>query len=108
MTLYLVALRELLSLGQVRAYVWADTRDNVSNCLTKLKSDGTLDLDACFTSMRQTGAWEPKFPFGWMTTNLTDPVISNFKPLPPPLPPTKRMQAKAQTQAVEPEEFPEK
>ena len=108
MTLYLVALRELLSSGFVRAFVWADTRDNVSNCLTKLKSDGSLDLDSCFTSLRKTGAWEPKYPFGWLSTKLTDPVVTDFKPLPPPLPPTKRMQAKVQTKVEETDELPEK
>jgi hypothetical protein len=44
MTLYVAALRELKETGRVESWGWVDTRDNVSNGLTKLSEDGTLPM----------------------------------------------------------------
>ena len=72
LTLYLHALRELHKLGFVEAYVWIDTRDNVSNCLTKLKPDGCLDLTG-IKDFYRGGGWEPQQPIRWHSHRLTDP-----------------------------------
>jgi hypothetical protein len=79
------ALRELHKLAFVEAFCWIDTRDNVSNCLTKLKPDGGLDL----TDLKDFylgGGWEPRHPFRWHSNRLTDPQKFDtcYLPLPPP------------------------
>jgi len=90
LTLYLHALRELYQLGFVEAYLWTDTRDNIANALTKLKPDGTLDLGE-LKQFYQCGGWEPKHPFRWHSSRLTDPCPFPFVPLPLPPPSTKEM-----------------
>ncbi len=45
LALYLSALREQTEVGRVKAWVWLDTKDMLSNGLTKLNGDGTLPLD---------------------------------------------------------------
>ena len=79
------ALRELHKLGFVEAYCWCDTRDNVANCLTKLKPDGGLDL-AGLKDFYRGGGWEPTHPFRWHSARLTDPqtYVVTHLPLPPP------------------------
>jgi hypothetical protein len=62
--------------------------------MTKLKLDGTLELDDCFLKFMKSGCWEPRHPYGWNSTKLSDPVAVSLEPLPPPLPSTKKMQAK--------------
>jgi hypothetical protein len=44
MTLFTEALREHKTTGRIAQFCWCDTRDNVSNVLTKLKPDGLLDV----------------------------------------------------------------
>ena len=85
LTLYLHALRELHKLGFVEAYCWCDTRDNVANCLTKLKPDGGLAL-AGLKDFYRGGGWEPTHPFRWHSARLTDPqtYVVTHLPLPPP------------------------
>jgi hypothetical protein len=90
LTLYLHALRELYQLGFVEAYLWTDTRDNLANVLTKLKPDGTLDLGE-IKDFYLSGSWEPKHPFRWHSSRLTDPCQIPFVSLPLPPPSTKEM-----------------
>ena len=90
LTLYLHALRELYQLGLVEAYLWCDTRDNIANALTKLKPDGTLDLGD-LKDFYRGGGWEPKQPFRWHSSRLSDPSHFRFVPLPPPPPSTKHL-----------------
>ena len=90
LTLYLHALRELFQLKFVEAYAWCDTRDNIANSLTKIKPDGTLDLGD-LKEFYQCGGWEPKQPFRWHSSRLSDPSPFPLVPLPKPPPSTKQM-----------------
>ena len=65
LTLYLAALRELRETGRVEAYVWMDTRDMVSNPLTKLEADGRLTLQELGSFLRD-GIFKISHPFKWM------------------------------------------
>ena len=84
MVLYTAVLREFKESGRVTAWGWIDTRDNPANCLTKIESDGTLDI-APLTAILQHGAWEPSFPYRWGLT-LCDPHKVQFEVIEPPPP----------------------
>ena len=71
LTLYTSVLREFKSSGQVSQWGWLDTRDNLANCLTKIESNGTLDISPLIKLLRH-GAWEPVFPYRW-GLQLCDP-----------------------------------
>ena len=71
LTLYTSVLREFKSSGRVSQWGWIDTRDNIANCLTKIESDGTLDIAPLIRLLRH-GAWEPVFPYRW-GLQLCDP-----------------------------------
>ena len=71
LTLYTSVLREFKSSGRVSQWGWIDTRDNIANCLTKIESDGTLDIAPLIRLLRH-GAWEPAFPYRW-GLQLCDP-----------------------------------
>ena len=64
LTLHLAALREYKQRGNVRAWVWVDTNDQLANVLTKLNSDGTLPMDDLTAALR-TQHYEPTRPFKW-------------------------------------------
>ena len=70
LSLYLAAIREFRSTGRVQAFVWADTRDMVSNSLTKLKEDGTVEVE--ILPILQTASWNLKHPYKWNTTWCTE------------------------------------
>jgi hypothetical protein len=70
LSLYLAAIREFRSTGRVQAFVWADTRDMVSNSLTKLKEDGTAELE--ILPILQNAFWNLKHPYKWNTTWCTE------------------------------------
>jgi hypothetical protein len=76
LTLYTSVLREFKSSGQVSQWGWIDTRDNLANCLTKIESDGSLDIMPLIKLLRQA-AWEPSFPYRW-GLQLCDPSPSSF------------------------------
>ena len=82
MVLYTAVLREFRENGRVSAWGWLDTRDNLANCLTKLESNGTLDI-APLISLMSCAAWEPSLPYRW-GLQLCDPPKSNFAKLKPP------------------------
>ena len=106
MTLYLAALREMRADGRIHAFVWHDTRDCLPNALTKLRDDGTLELDGDFDMKEfyQTCIYEPRIPFSWNNNQLVDPIRIPRVALPPPLPPTKHMQEKViKTELEEPQ-----
>jgi hypothetical protein len=96
-TLYLAALREMKSEGRISAFIWHDTRDCLPNALTKLRDDGTLELDGDFNvkEFYETCIYEPLLPFSWNNSQLVDPIKVQRNKLPPALPPTKSMQEKA-------------
>ena len=83
MILYTAVLREFKSTGKVEAWGWIDTRDNPANCLTKLETDGSLDIMP-LTRMLRAAAWEPTFPYRW-GLQFCDPHPATFPdiPLPP-------------------------
>jgi hypothetical protein len=83
--------------GRISAFIWHDTRDCLANALTKLRDDGTLELDGdfCMKDFYETCIYEPMLPFSWNTSTLVDPVTIQRSKLPPALPPTKSMQDKA-------------
>jgi hypothetical protein len=87
LTLYMSALRELKDTGRVVMWAWVDTRDNVSNGLTKLSDDGTMPMSD-ITNLYRCAAWEPLFPYRRGQT-LCDPFAVTFKPMRTP-PPTSR------------------
>ena len=62
MTLFVEALREYKREGRIREFCWCDTRDNVSNVLTKLKSDGSLDTEGVLEAL-STATWTLKHVF---------------------------------------------
>ena len=62
MTLFVEALREYRAEGKVHEYCWCDTRDNISNVLTKLKADGCLEVEGV-TETLETAVWKPKHLF---------------------------------------------
>jgi hypothetical protein len=99
MTLYLVALREMRFEGRVQAFIWFDTKDCLPNCLTKLRDDGTLELEGSENSVdvkafMQTCVYEPVHMFSWNDNTLIEPQKLDRVALPPPLPPTKVMMEK--------------
>ena len=104
MGLYLAALREARELGRVKAWIWCDTRCNPANILTKLKVDGCLEFDDVIRDLYRKAMWEPTHPFGWDCLQLSDPIQIVFKDLPPPLPPTKKMQLK-KTETTDPDHY---
>ena len=100
MTLYLVALREMKTEGRVQAYVWIDTKDCLANGLTKLRDDGTLEIEGSdnapdIKTFMETCVFEPLHPYSWNNTSLVSPHELARVKLPPPLPPTKVMIDKA-------------
>jgi hypothetical protein len=103
MTLYLAALREMRADGRIQAFIWHDTRDCLPNALTKLRDDGTLELDGDFDMKEfyQTCIYEPRIPFSWNNNQLVDPIRIPRVVLPPPLPPTKHMQEKVTKNEME-------
>jgi len=96
-TLYLAALREMKAEKRISAFIWHDTRDCLPNVLTKLRDDGTLELDGDFNvkEFYETCVYEPVLPYSWNNPTLVDPVKIQRIKLPPALPPTKSMQEKA-------------
>ena len=66
LSLYLAAIREFRSTGRVQSFVWADTRDMVSNSLTKLKEDGTAELE--ILPILQNACWNLAHPYKWNNT----------------------------------------
>jgi hypothetical protein len=86
LTLYVHAIREYYEKKKVEAFVWLDTRDNISNALTKFSQSGLLELDDLI-EFYTTASWEPRFPFRWHSEELCDPeplVRTVFKSPPPP------------------------
>jgi hypothetical protein len=64
--LYIAALREFRTLGRIEANVWCDTRDMLSNSLTKIKEDGSTEPE--INHVLKTGSWQLKHPYQWNNT----------------------------------------
>ena len=64
--LYIAALREFRTLGRIEANVWCDTRDMLSNSLTKIKEDGSTEPE--INQALKTGSWHLKHPYRWNNT----------------------------------------
>ena len=63
LALYIAALREFRNTGRIRAYVWIDTRDMIANSLTKLKEDGSNEIE--LLSVLQTFKWSLNHAYKW-------------------------------------------
>jgi hypothetical protein len=63
LALYIAALREFRSTGRIRAYVWIDTRDMIANSLTKLKEDGSNEIE--LLSVLQNFKWSLNHAYKW-------------------------------------------
>ena len=64
LVLYLAVIREFKSIGRVREFTWIDTRDTISNALTKLGDDKTIVLDE-IGEVLKTFVWKLKHPMMW-------------------------------------------
>ena len=61
--LYIAALREFRSIGRIEANVWIDTRDMIANTLTKLKEDGTTEME--LLEALKTFTWRLTHAYKW-------------------------------------------
>jgi hypothetical protein len=67
LSLYIAAIREFQSTQRIQAFIWIDTRNMISNALTKLNDDGTAtlveiqDVWKCFE-------WKVNHPYQWQRT----------------------------------------
>ena len=103
MTLYVQACREFHETGKLEAFVWCDTKCNIANVLTKFNQSGLLEIDEFLKLVYASASWEPVNPFRWQTNALTDPEPLTRTIFPPPMPPTKEMNAQTfKPPAVEP------
>ena len=66
LALYIAAIREHRATGRVSAFVWIDTRDMLSNSLTKLKEDGTCEKE--LLPSLQTFVWKLQHAYKWNNT----------------------------------------
>ena len=66
LALYIAAIREFKTTGRVQAFAWIDTRDMVSNSLTKLKEDGTTELE--ISAVLSTATWNLAHAYKWNST----------------------------------------
>jgi hypothetical protein len=66
LALYIAAIREFRSIGRVQAFAWIDTRDMISNSLTKLKEDGTTELE--ILPVLSTATWNIVHAYKWNST----------------------------------------
>ena len=103
MTLYVQACREFHETGKLAAFVWCDTKCNIANVFTKFNQSGLLEIDEFLKLVYASASWEPVNPFRWQTNALTDPEPLTRTIFPPPMPPTKEMNAQTfKPPAVEP------
>ena len=66
LALYIAAIREFKATGRVQAFSWIDTRDMVANSLTKLKEDGTAELE--INAVLSTATWNLAHAYKWNST----------------------------------------
>ena len=67
LSLYIAAIREYQSTQRIQAFVWIDTRDMISNALTKLNDDGTATLIEVQDVWKRF-EWKLQHPYQWQHT----------------------------------------
>ena len=67
LSLYIAAIREFQTTQRIQAFIWIDTRDMISNALTKLNDDGSATLIE-IQDVWKTFEWKLKHPYQWQRT----------------------------------------
>ena len=92
-TLYLATLKEHNTQGRVKEFAWVDTRDNISNVLTKFGQNGLLELSEV-QQLYAHCSWEPTHPYRYGRSTLCDAAEVQLTIFAEPPPSTKQMKAK--------------